>query len=68
MSGSSQNIETISTQFRILSTVKATMLSKFVYSFLTVWSKVFGPKMSFNLTLDGWKIISVGRGIQHQIL
>ena len=29
MSGSSQNIETISTQFRILSTVKATMLSKF---------------------------------------
>merc|ERR1719204_2302276 len=28
MSGSSQNIETISTQFRILSTVKATMLSE----------------------------------------
>ena len=28
MFGSSQNIETIATQFRILSTVKATMLSK----------------------------------------
>ena len=34
MSGSSQNIETISTQFRILSTVKATMLSKLFYFFL----------------------------------
>lgn len=34
MSGSSQNIETISTQFRILSTVKATMLSKFFICFL----------------------------------
>ena len=31
MGGSSQNIETISTQFRILSTVKATMLSKYYY-------------------------------------